>query len=228
MKLPAIISDEKPSATMVSILETPTSPIYGTDANPSGFEMQETLWAPPVEVPGATKAEAVKLLAHVEEASHPAPQAVVKRWLSSLGTLQANAGNETDAGIKVASYSAMLDYPAGCFTKSTLDAAARKFSPWFPDYGGLAEFLDEYAVPIRNMVERLRQIANAPEALARPEDPEVTKRHEEMRVRSEKLRHDSAQEILRRAYKSAKIEAPSGELTNAQFDADLTAHERGT
>jgi hypothetical protein len=76
------------------------------------------------------------------------------------------------------------------------------------------------------MVERLRQIANAPEALPKPHDPEVQKRHDELRVKSDRLRYDSNQEILRRSYKSAGIEAPSGELTNAQFDTDMAAHER--
>ena len=89
----------------------------------------------------------LSLLVQAEQAALPAGRDVVERWLSSLGTLQAGKANETDAKIKINSYASMLDYPAACFTKTTLDVAARTFSPWFPDYGGLAEFLDEYAVP---------------------------------------------------------------------------------
>lgn len=226
MTLPSIITKLEPSVEMVALLETPTSPIYGTDNNPNGFDVRETAWIAPVEISRSAKGDAERLLVKAEASSLPASREVVEKWLSSLGALQ--AGNATDASAegKITAYASMLDYPAACFTKTTLDVAARTFSPWFPDYGGLAEFLDQYALPIRSMVERLRRIADAPEALPKPEDPEVTRRHEELRAKSEKLRHDSAQEILRLAYGSAGIEVPSGELTNAQFDADMIAHER--
>lgn len=216
MSLPAIITDHKPSGILTSMLETPTEYLSSTDNNPYGGDVREGAWICPENVEKSTKSEAARLLAHAELALQKAPMKQMQEWLTSLGILQANKMSVEDAIAKLGAYSTLLNHPSACFTDITLDAASRKFSPWFPDYGGLADFLDGYARPIKQMVDRLRRIAEAPEALPVPESPRETE--EEIAAAMHKVYAD--------LYLDAGEDVPDGELTMQRFEDDMARSER--
>lgn len=216
MNLPAIITDHKPSNILANMLETPTEYISSTDKNPNGCDVRDGAWICPQNVEKSTKSEAAKLLIHAEIALQKAPIKDIQEWLTSFGVLQANKMSVEDAMAKIGAYSTMLDHPAICFTKTTLDAASREFSPWFPDYGGLADFLDGYARPVKQMVDRLRRIVDAPEALPAPEPERETE--EEIAA--------AMHELYAGMYKAADMDVPDGELTMQRFQDDMARSER--
>ena len=213
---PAVITDQKPTSILTNMLETPMEYLSSTDDNPNGCDVREGAWICPEHVEKSTKTEAARLLLHAEAALQKAPLKDIQEWLTSFGVLQANKMSVEDAMAKIGAYSTMLDHPSVCFTKTTLDAASRKFSPWFPDYGGLADFLDGYSRPLKRMVDRLRRIAEAPEALPAPEPPRETE--EEKAVAMHKVYAD--------LYSAAGEDVPEGKLTMQRFQDDMAGKER--
>lgn len=81
-----------------------------------------------------------KILA-ARAALEKSPREATAKWLIRLGTLCAGQTSVADAKAKIAAYVELLDYPLGCFTTQTLEAAARQFK-WLPSYAELTEFLD--------------------------------------------------------------------------------------
>lgn len=118
-------------------------------------------WRPPA-VDGWCRAAALAALAELEPMLNPADRALVERWLGSLGVLTAG-GRMTadDAKTKCRLYAAMLDYPAGCFTKDTLCDVAR-FLTFFPSFAELCGELEKARVRLERMRARLTLLAADP------------------------------------------------------------------
>ncbi len=105
--------------------------------------------------------EARQTLAAAEAAVEQAPRKLVKKWLATLGVLASGRLSVTDAQVKLAAYSKLLDHPIHCYTDETLAQAARRFT-WFPSFAEVAAFLDEVAREVRDVVRGLRHIAEGP------------------------------------------------------------------
>jgi hypothetical protein len=118
-------------------------------------------WTAPVEITPQLRDEAEAGLRSLRVAMQPPPAPTMRKWLATLGTLTAGKVDAEDAATRIDAFVGMLDYPAQCFTKRTLDAAARRFR-WFPSFAELAEFLDEQAAPLRTLADRLEQLLQVP------------------------------------------------------------------
>lgn len=105
--------------------------------------------------------EARQTLAAAEAALEPAPRELAEKWLATLGVLTSGRLSVTDARVKLAAYSKLLDHPIHCYTEETLAQAARRFT-WFPSFAEVAAFLDEVARAARDVVRGLRHIAEGP------------------------------------------------------------------
>lgn len=103
------------------------------------FQLAEGEWRPTV-LDDAAKAEARRMLEALS--LDQADEQTTAKWLTALGTMTAT-GKMTvdDAKAKLLAFAKMLRYPAGCFSRDSLDRAGRRFS-WFPSYAEVAEFLD--------------------------------------------------------------------------------------
>ncbi len=118
-------------------------------------------------IPSAVRNEAEAALSAIDEALKPAPEALVLRWLTALGTLTATRPDEADASGKVRAYAAMLELPASAFTRRSLDAAARRFR-FFPSYAELTEHLEAETADARRTRHQLRRLAALPVADSSP------------------------------------------------------------
>ena len=115
----------------------------------------------PLAISSTQKAEAERALAAIEAALQPAPQALALRWISALGTLTASKPGEADGSAKAQAYAAMVEFPASAFTRSSLDAAARKFR-WFPSYAELVEHLEAEVAAAKAQRHQLRRAVALP------------------------------------------------------------------
>lgn len=147
------------SQSLAKALESPKSYRYTDDGY--GGELVEEPWRLPA-APPEVRAEAGRVLRILEPQTARADKGIVAKWLGSLGVLCAGQMSAADAKAKLGAYSALLDYPAGCFTEASLRDAATRFK-WFPAFAEVAEFLDEVAKPIRQKADRLAKIAGAPD-----------------------------------------------------------------
>jgi len=125
-----------------------------------GYETREGVWTPPVVVPPSMSAEARAALGTMEQTVlTTAGLETVRKWLVALGNVTASAATEDEARVKVTAMLGLLDdYPAGCFTKSTLRHAASSFT-FFPSFAELSKLLDGEAGRLRTRADRLRVIA---------------------------------------------------------------------
>ena len=106
-------------------------------------------------------------IAAAKAALEKSPREITAKWLIRLGTLCAGQTSVADAKLKITEYIALLDYPVGCFTDQTLDAAARQFK-WLPSYAELTEFLDGEAASAR---VHLAALLRPPAPEAKPSGP---------------------------------------------------------
>lgn len=114
----------------------------------------------PEELPEAMISEAIRAVATLERRMTPAATETCEKWVESLGVLCAGQMSARDAKVKMKAYSSMWDYPNFCYTKDTLDHAARRFKDYgFPSYGKVAAFLDEQRNPVVTNLSRLKRIA---------------------------------------------------------------------
>jgi hypothetical protein len=107
------------------------------------------------------KGEAERQLKSAEAATAPAPRRLAQQWLGSLGVLTAGKMAAKDTQLKASAYVGLLDYPPCCYTENSLRQAASLFT-WFPSYSELAGFLDGRAREPRELVRRLKRIAEGP------------------------------------------------------------------
>ena len=121
----------------------------------------------PLSISSTQKAEAERALVAAEAALQPAPQALAERFVTALGTLTATRPGEADGLAKVRAYAAMLEFPASAFTRSSLDAAARKFR-FFPSYAELVEHLEAEVAQAKALRHQLRRAVALPVEGARP------------------------------------------------------------
>lgn len=212
MNLPEIIKKRGISRDLTKLLETPERAVYSTDDNPGGFDILKGTWEPPISASQCRKLEAGKLLADLEAQQEPATDNDKRAWLVSLGVLQGKKTDNDMAEVKVTAYARVLRHSASCFTDETLDAAMREFSPWFPDCGSLAIFLDQF--DCKAMVDRLHMIIGAPLYIEPPKPSEETPEEKAAGLRT----------IYANAYTNAGMKVPGGELSNEQFQVDLDAH----
>lgn len=105
--------------------------------------------------------EAQAALAAIDDALKSAPEGLVMRWLSALGTLTATRPDEADAVGKARAYAAMLEFPASAFNRASLNAAARKFR-FFPSYAELCEHLEAETAGTKTLRHQLRRLVALP------------------------------------------------------------------
>ena len=121
----------------------------------------------PLSISSTQKTEAERALVAAEAALQPAPQALAERFVTALGTLTATRPGEADGLAKVRAYAAMLEFPASAFTRSSLDAAARKFR-FFPSYAELVEHLEAEVAQAKALRHQLRRAVALPVEGAKP------------------------------------------------------------
>lgn len=121
----------------------------------------------PLEISSTQRAEAERALAAIDAALQPAPQALIERWVAALGTLCAGKPDEADAAAKIRAYAAMLEFPASAFSRSSLDAAARRFK-FFPAYAELVEHLEAEVAAAKAQRHQLRRAIALPAEGSRP------------------------------------------------------------
>lgn len=114
-----------------------------------------------LSISSRTMAEATQAAAGVDETLKPAPAEVVERWLEALGTLVSAAPGEAEAARKIRAMSVMLEFPARCFNRASLDAAARRFK-FFPSYAELCEHLEAEASELKRLRHDLRRLRALP------------------------------------------------------------------
>ena len=127
-------------------------------------------------MPAGKREEARAALARLEPAFAEPDGDRVRQWLGSLGVLTAG-GRMTaeDARAKGSAYAAMLDYPAGCYTKDALRAVARALA-FFPSFAELCGALDKEKARLwrtRNRLEALIKHQPPPRAVLRPRSAET-------------------------------------------------------
>lgn len=108
-----------------------------------------------------TMTEAREAAAGVEQALRPAPPEVAERWLEALGVLCAASPQEADAARKVRAIALMLEFPARCFNRASLNAAARRFK-FFPSYSEVCEHLEAEASELKRLRHDLRRLMSMP------------------------------------------------------------------
>ena len=121
----------------------------------------------PLEISSTQRSEAERALAAIDAALQPAPQALIERWVAALGTLCAGKPDEADAAAKIRAYAAMLEFPASAFSRSSLDAAARRFK-FFPAYAELVEHLEAEVAAAKAQRHQLRRAVALPGEGSRP------------------------------------------------------------
>ena len=114
--------------------------------------------------------EAKEAAIGVEQALRPAPPEVAERWLEALGVLCAASPQEADAARKVRAIALMLEFPARCFNRASLNAAARRFK-FFPSYSEICDHLEAEASELKRLRHDLRRLM----ALAVEEAPTPTR-----------------------------------------------------
>ena len=114
-----------------------------------------------MSISSTQKTEVERALVAAEAALQPAPQALAERFVTALGTLTATRPGEADGLAKIRAYAAMLEFPASAFTRSSLDAAARKFR-WFPSYAELVEHLEAEVATAKALRHQLRRAVALP------------------------------------------------------------------
>lgn len=87
--------------------------------------------------------------------------------MAALGTLCAGKPDEADAAAKIRAYAAMLEFPASAFSRSSLDAAARRFK-FFPAYAELVEHLEAEVAAAKAQRHQLRRAVALPGEGSRP------------------------------------------------------------
>lgn len=120
-----------------------------------------------LSISSTLKSEAQSALAAIDEALRPAPEPLVLRWLTALGTLTATKPDEADATGKARAYATMLEYPASAFTKASLAVAARKFR-WFPSFAEVCEHLEAETAETKRVRHQLRRLLAQPVEDDRP------------------------------------------------------------
>lgn len=156
-----------------------TSARFGTDDTAAqDADLSVSTWIAPTWVSERLRAEAEALLPFYQRAAYPAPEQSFLRWLNVLwlGLPKSKGNAERWEAIKLV-YAALLgDFPAGCFTKRTLQAARDRFK-FFPGTNELAGFLAPYRNEITNNVYRLRVVSKTSTQRPQPgQEPERPKR----------------------------------------------------
>lgn len=126
-----------------------------------------SVWSPPASVTPDMRDDALATLRRLDVAMAPSPIETTRKWLAALGNLVASRHGASEAQQAVRTYAAMLDYPASCFTRDTLRAAARQFKFW-PAFAELAEFLDALVADQRALRDRLEALCRLPVSDAPP------------------------------------------------------------
>lgn len=94
----------------------------------------------------------------------------MSEWLSSLGLLVAGQMTAEDARARVTAYVAMLEFPAECFTRATLKAAAEQFRFW-PSFAELTAFFGTKLESLREQLAEMERICEHVDRPALPKPP---------------------------------------------------------
>ena len=142
-------------------LEAPKSFSYGSDDKPD-FIVKEAPWKPPAVITPDVRSSAVAQLQAMDDLIKPANKDVVEDWLIRLGQMVIRRKDETPADVlaNVMAYSAVMNYPLGCFTLETVERASRRFK-FFPPYAEVADFMDREKTAFSERVRRLKVVAEA-------------------------------------------------------------------
>ncbi|QDO99094.1 hypothetical protein FNB15_18265 [Ferrovibrio terrae] len=146
--------------------------IQGSQALFQALHMEDTAgnWLQPTAPSPAMLAQARAILADFPARLAPAEPAAVRKWLISLGALCAGRMPLDEAERRVAAYVALIEQPAGVFTKNSLARVAGAFQ-WFPAFAELKPALDAEALRLRKEYQRLQRLLQPPAITAGPRLP---------------------------------------------------------
>lgn len=147
-----------------------------------------------------TRNQAIEASAAIDAALKPAPAEQAERWLEALGLLTATNPDDADAKLKIHAISRMLEFPARCYNRSSLDAAARRFK-FFPAYSEVCEHLEGEARELKRQRHDLRRVLALP-----VEDSRPPPRYQDL-MPEQRAAFDQAMAPFRRARKEADAEA---------------------
>lgn len=164
VNLPTTVQNPLMSPQLSTAIKTPEEWTYPDDSVQA--VLRDGTWELPKVITKSLKAEAARMAVVLRGRMVPAQKEAIREWLKMLGVLCAGNATVADARMKVGAYSAMLNHPASCFTKESLDRAGRRFK-FVPSYAELVEFLDAESAPARLAVTRLEKIAAADETTER-------------------------------------------------------------
>lgn len=118
--------------------------------------------------------EARAVIAETEGFLRPAAPDTVRRWLAAFGPTVAGRMPEAEIRVRLQAYETALDAPPCCYTKRSLQMAARRFK-FFPSVSELCELFDEITLPHRTAIARARRVLQEParEPVARGERTEA-------------------------------------------------------
>lgn len=116
--------------------------------------------------------EARAIIAETFEYLRPASPETVRRWLAAFGPTVAGRMPEAEIRVRLQAYETALDAPPCCYTKRSLQIAARRFK-FFPSVSELCELFDEITLPHRTAIARAKRILQEQPQAARVKAPKT-------------------------------------------------------
>jgi hypothetical protein len=114
--------------------------------------------------------EARALILETEQFLRPAGPDTVRRWLAAFGPTVAGRMPEAEIRVRLQAYETALDAPVCCYTKRSLQMAARRFK-FFPSVSELCELFDEITRPHRDAIAKAKRVLQTPAQVATPRGP---------------------------------------------------------
>lgn len=147
-----------------------------------------------------TRSQAIAAASAIDAALKSAPPEQAERWLEALGLLTATNPDDGDAKLKIHAISRMLEFPARCYNRSSLDAAARRFR-FFPAYSEICDHLEGEARELKRQRHDLRRVLALP-----VQDDRPPPRYQDL-TPEQRAAFDAAMAPFRRGRKEADAEA---------------------
>lgn len=101
--------------------------------------------------------EAHEIISQTEDFLQPAKSETVRRWLAAFGPTVAGRMPEDEIRARLRSYEIALDFPPCCYTKRSLQMAARRFK-FFPSVSELCELFDDIVRPHREAMAHAKRV----------------------------------------------------------------------
>lgn len=163
--LPTLV-ERRPSAALLSVLETPVA--YGfqnLERQTGPMVERKQPWVAPALADDSLRKDACRLWEWTAGALQPVERSIALRWLVWLGGKTASNSrlSEDEAELEAKKVlPEVMNFPVGCFTERTITAALDRFQAWFPEAGPLRKFLGEIEDEIRTAARRSEIIMGLP------------------------------------------------------------------